>query len=190
MLIQCKNNIKTSNIKYNKTTCITSIYIYIYIYINTFTACLPLSQWLYRRGIDCHHETLSPSTLSYIYIYIYIYIYHHHYVVPLARISLSLSRHFSLSLIASGRSSGLHPISSHSCCMYVRAGLPAFAWPYAGTHRSTSLMSSSLLLQHVWFVYLIKPILKSLLYLQYFRIYQMLSIDSDNGNELTNFCFF
>ena len=71
----------------------------------------------------------------------------HHHVVPLARISLTLSRHFSLSFIASGRSSGLHPVSSHSCCMYVRAGLPAFAWPYAGVHRSTSLMSSSLLLE-------------------------------------------
>ena len=31
--------------------------------------------------------------------------------------------------------------------MYVLAGRPAFAWPYAGVHRSTSLMSSSLLLQ-------------------------------------------
>ena len=38
-------------------------------------------------------------------------------------------------------------ISSHSCCMYVQAGRPAFAWPYAEVHRSTSLMSSSLLLQ-------------------------------------------
>ena len=72
---------------------------------------------------------------------------HHHQVVPLARISLTLSRHFSLSFIASGRSSGLHPISSQSCCMYVWAGRPAFAWPYAGVHRSISLMSSSLLLQ-------------------------------------------
>ena len=80
-------------------------------------------------------------------IYIYIYIYNHHHVVPLARISLALSRHFFLSFIASGSSSGLHPVSSHSCCMYVRAGRPAFAWPYAGVHRSTSLMSSSLLLQ-------------------------------------------
>ena len=51
-----------------------------------------------------------------LYIYIYIYIYHHH-VAPPARISLTLSRHFSLSFIASGRSSGLHPVSSHSCCM-------------------------------------------------------------------------
>ena len=49
--------------------------------------------------------------------------------------------------IAFGRSSGLHPVSSHSCCMYVRAGRPAFARPYVGIHRSTSLMSTSLLLQ-------------------------------------------
>ena len=67
--------------------------------------------------------------------------------MPLARISLTLSRHFSLSLIASGRSSGLHPVSSHSCCMYVLAGRPAFARTYVGVHRSTSLMSSSPLLQ-------------------------------------------
>ena len=31
--------------------------------------------------------------------------------------------------------------------MYVRVGRPAFARPYVGVHRSTSLMSSSLLLQ-------------------------------------------
>ena len=79
---------------------------------------------------------------------LFIYHHHHHHVVPQARISLTLSRHFSLSFIASGRSSGLHPISSHSCCMYVRAGRPAFARSYVGVHRSTSLMSSSLLLQH------------------------------------------
>ena len=73
--------------------------------------------------------------------------YHHHHVMPQARISMILSRHFSLSLIAFGRSSGLHPVPSQSCCMYVRAGRSAFAWPYAGVNRSTSLMSSSLLLQ-------------------------------------------
>ena len=71
----------------------------------------------------------------------------HHHVVPQAQISLSLSRHFSLSFTASGRSSGLHPISSHSCCMYVWAGHPAFARPYVGVHRSTSLISLSLLHQ-------------------------------------------
>ena len=45
------------------------------------------------------------------------YNHHHHHVAPPARISLTLSRHFSLSFIASGRSSELHPVSSHSCCM-------------------------------------------------------------------------
>ena len=63
------------------------------------------------------------------------YIYHHHDVLPPARISLTLSRHFSLSFIASGRSSEPHPVSSHSCWMYVRAGRPAFARPYVGVHR-------------------------------------------------------
>ena len=67
--------------------------------------------------------------------------------MQLAQISLTLSRHISLSFIASGRSSGLHPVSSHSRCMYVHAGRPAFARPYVGVHRITSLMSSSLLLQ-------------------------------------------
>ena len=47
------------------------------------------------------------------YIYIYIYIYHH--IALVARISLTLSRHSSLSFIALGRSSGQHPVSSHSC---------------------------------------------------------------------------
>ena len=72
--------------------------------------------------------------------------HHHHHFVPLARISLTLSCHFSLSFIASGWFSGLHPVSLHSCCIYVLAGRPAFARLYVGVHRSTSLMSSSLLL--------------------------------------------
>ena len=50
--------------------------------------------------------------------------------MPPARISLTLSRHFSLSFIASGRFSEIHPVSSYSYCMYVRAGRPAFARPY------------------------------------------------------------
>ena len=81
------------------------------------------------------------------YIYIYIYIYNHPHVVPPARISLTFSCYSSLSIIASGRSSGLHPASSQNCCMQVRAGRPTFARPYEGVHRSTSLMSSSQLLQ-------------------------------------------
>ena len=85
---------------------------------------------------------MEPKTLLQI-----IKVYHHHHVVLVARISLTLSRHFSLSFIASGRSSGQHPVSSHSCWMYVRAGRRAFARPCVGVHKSTSLMSSSLLLQ-------------------------------------------
>ena len=75
------------------------------------------------------------------------YHHHHHHVVLVTRVSLTLSRHFSLSFIASDRSSGQHPVSSHSCWMYVRAGCPAFARPCVGVHKNTSLMSSSLLLQ-------------------------------------------
>ena len=67
-----------------------------------------------------------------------IYRNHHHHHVPPARISQTLSRQFSLLFIASGRSSGLHPISSHNCCMYVQAGRPAFAWPYVGVHGMKS----------------------------------------------------
>ena len=89
--------------------------------------------------------------------------HHHHHVMLVARISIALSRHFSLLFIASGRSSGQHPVSSHSCWMYVRAGRPAFARPCVGVHKSTSLMSSSLLLQQcpaclvrlTWIVFLI-----------------------------------
>ena len=73
--------------------------------------------------------------------------HHHHHVVPLVRISLTLSPHLSISFIASGRSLELHPVSSHNCCMYVRCARPAFDRPYVGVHRSTSLMSSSLFLQ-------------------------------------------
>ena len=68
--------------------------------------------------------------------------HHHHHVTLVARISLTLSRHSSLSFIAPGRSSGQHPVSSHSCWMYVRA---AFARPCVGGPKSTSLMSSSLM---------------------------------------------
>ena len=65
-------------------------------------------------------------------------IYHHHHVAPSARISLTFSRHPSLSSIASGRSSGL---------LYVRTGRPTFACPCEGVYWSASLMSSSLLFQ-------------------------------------------
>ena len=110
--------------------------------------------WFY--GISTTVGYLMPNPL---YKY-----HHHHHVVLVARISLTISHHFSLSLIVSGRSFGLHPVSSHSCWMYVRAGRPAFAKPYVGVHRSTSLMSSSLLFQQcpaclvclTWIVFMIR----------------------------------
>ena len=43
----------------------------------------------------------------------YIIYHHHHHVVRLAWITLTLSLHVSLPFIASGRSSGLHPVSSY-----------------------------------------------------------------------------
>ena len=86
------------------------------------------------------------SSLNFVEIIVYHH-YHHHHDVRLARISRTLSLHVSLSFIAFGRSSGLHPVSSHSCCTNIRACRPAFDWPYAGVHRSTSLTISSLLLQ-------------------------------------------
>ena len=53
----------------------------------------------------------------------------------------------SLTSIAFGWPSELYPVSAHSCRMYVRAGCPAFACPWDGVHGSSSLTSSSLLLQ-------------------------------------------
>ena len=91
-------------------------------------------------------DDLSVQHHSCLYDYI-THHHHHHHVLPLARISLTLSCNFSLSFIASGRSSRMHPVSSHSCLMYVWAGRPAFARPYVGVHWNTSLMSSPLLLQ-------------------------------------------
>ena len=79
------------------------------------------------------------SCVIHIYIYIYIILSCHQHGYPWPS--------FALSFLTSGWSSGLHPVSSQSCCIYVRADRPAFARPCEGVHRSTSLMSSSLLIQ-------------------------------------------
>ena len=89
-----------------------------------------LDRWYMGVGI-C--ERISLIGLPCLWVFILPY-HHHRHVVLVARISLTLSRHFSLSFIASSRSSELHPISSHSCWMYVRAARPAFAWPCVGVH--------------------------------------------------------
>ena len=102
-------------------------------------------RWCEKRAKENNHNLSGQRYIK--SAHIYEYDHHHHHVVPLAQISLTLPRHFSLSFIASGRSSGLHPVSSHSCWMYVQAGRPIFAQLYMGVHRSKSHMSSSMLLQ-------------------------------------------
>ena len=79
------------------------------------------------------------ENVSYIYTYIY--------VMLLGLISLTLSRYTSLSSIAPGRSSRLHPVSAQSCCKSVLAGRPNFVRLCEGIHKSISLMSLSLLLK-------------------------------------------
>ena len=83
---------------------------------------------------------------SYIYICIYIYIY---IIIIIIWTTSTDTPHLLSALLPIvhrfWQVLGLHPVSSHCCCMYVRAGRPDFARPYVGVHRSTSLMSSSLL---------------------------------------------
>ena len=90
--------------------------------------------------------------LEYIYIYIYIYHrqHHNHYVMLLARFSLALSRHSSLSSIAPSRSFMLHPVSAAAAAEMLLIGSSCSsntARPCEGVYRSTSSMSLSLLLQ-------------------------------------------
>ena len=76
------------------------------------------------------HTHTHTHTHIYIYIIIIMSRYQHRYPWP----SLTTSPYRPL-------------LPAQSCCMYVRACRPAFACPCEGVHRSTSLMSSSLLLQ-------------------------------------------
>ena len=80
----------------------------------------------------------------------------------LARICLNLSHYSSLSSIAPGRFSKLHPVSVQSSCRLVLVRLPTVARPCEEVHRRTSLMSSSLLLQQcpAYYVCLILMVLE------------------------------
>ena len=89
----------------------------------------------------------------------YLCIYHYHHVAQLAQISLTLSRHPSLSFIASGRSSRLHPVSAQSCYIYIyiyiQACRPAFARPCEGLHKFIPTFSavSACLVGLTWIVF-------------------------------------
>ena len=108
--------------------------------MDTFIDSKHMKLLLHRGILEGTTPPLHPLFLPYNHHH------HHHHVVLVARISLILSRHFFLSFLASGRSSGLHPVSSHSCWMYVCAGRPALARLCVGVHKRTSLISLSLLL--------------------------------------------
>ena len=71
------------------------------------------------RGGWRYIVTIHVHLFTYLFFSLFIYIYIHIYIYD----------------------------ATNCCWMYVRAGRPAFARPCVGIHKSTSLMSSSLLLQ-------------------------------------------
>ena len=96
-----------------------------------------------------------------VYIYIYIYIYipgstDSRKLTPPPPLSLSLSP--TISSIAPGRSSRLHPVSAQSWCMLVLVCRPIKAHTCVGIHKRTSLMSLT-----SSFIYMNKQILKNVL---------------------------
>ena len=74
------------------------IYLYIHIYIHKYIYIYTYILYVYTY-IYIH---------IFMHIYVHIYHHHHHHVVPPARISLTLSRHFSLSFIASGTRTNIY----------------------------------------------------------------------------------
>ena len=145
-MISFQKIVKTGSLSLSLSHTHTHTHIYIYIYIYMLDATLLLDLRLFPYFFLNIYSPPPPPPPPH---------HHHHHVVPLAWISLTLSRYFSLSFIASGRSSGLHPVSSHSCWIYVRAGRSAFARPYVGStgvHHlwARSCFSSSV--PRVWFV--------------------------------------
>ena len=77
--------------------------------------------------------------------------HHHHQVTPSARISLTLFRHPSLSSIASGWSSGIHPVSPQSNSVVVLP-LLVLVKGSTGVHYLWVRPYFSNLVPHAWFV--------------------------------------
>ena len=80
-----------------------------------WSSCIAFYSHYKRVSSKSHDSSLSFSNLQ--NSCQEFYIYHHNHVTLSAQISLTLSRYPSLSSIASGGSSGLHPESAQSCCM-------------------------------------------------------------------------
>ena len=131
------------SIQYQSFVCwLLSAYKYCYLILIFFWIL-----FIHLHKVKWFQILLCYTNISILEFRVWVHHHHHHLVVPSAWISLILSRHSSLSFIASCVSSGLHPVYAQSCCIYVRAGHRAFARSCEEVHRSTSLMSSSLLLQ-------------------------------------------
>ena len=88
------------------------------------------------KGASQENEKISPNQNHY-----------HPHVVLSAWISQTYSCQPSLSFIAPGKSSRLHPLSEQKYSRYVLAGRPTLVRPCKGVRRSMSLMISSLFLQ-------------------------------------------
>ena len=143
-------------------------YIYIYIYMKDKGKKFLHSRWDddgsrvryptdvkslgFRSLLEASSGSTQTKELWYdetVWLWMTIYIYIYIYISSCPAISMDIPDPLSppLPIVhAFGRSSGQHPVSVHSCCMLVWAGRPAFARSCEGVYRSTSLMSSSLLL--------------------------------------------
>ena len=117
-----------------------SLYIYIYIYIYIY------SRWFKTSYLCPYYAIISNSLLVFTF-----------QVIPFVEspviiiiIIMSCRQHgYPWPSLATSPNHSSPPagLQDYIPCPHIAAGRPAFAWPYAGVHRSTSLMSSSLLLQ-------------------------------------------
>ena len=92
------------------------VYKYTYIYVCMYVYApfsLTIYIYIYIYMCECVYESTHECSSVHISLLLYL----HHHVTPASRISLTVSHHPSLSSITPGRSSRLHPVSVHSCCI-------------------------------------------------------------------------